>query len=233
MLGIHPFQKELENHHMSSFKNQDSCASKCLLSNLCLDFFGRQTGIGIRERKEVYRTSTLRLQLCKYKSSTAYTHSKLSGASNFIYTPCYFLLSGFDSTERIFSEEIFLQNSKELVAAAVADFWISMKSFPYLAGEILENCVNQRLDNFLTSGIRKDTPFRPSSPMSFYLHGSAGTGKSTFVTAFSCALQSCLRGHFDADREVKVVKVPLNATNQQQLKSIMTVQVLSCPLRRL
>jgi hypothetical protein len=53
--------------------------------------------------------------------------------------------------------------------------------------------------------------FRPRYPLAAYLHGPAGTGKSSFVRAFSRALEGVLRRHADPSLgAVHVVKQLLN-----------------------
>jgi hypothetical protein len=139
------------------------------------------------------------------------------------------MLSAFDRQTNTFSEEIFLQGRSELVASTISDFWASIKAHPYAPSQNLVECVTRSLEAYLTSGVpRESASFCPTCrPLSFYLHGAAGTGKTTFVTAFSAGLQSCLRARLDPGREVRVVKVPLNSTTAWQLKSILTVQVMA------
>jgi hypothetical protein len=146
-----------------------------------------------------------------------------------LYGPCYWMLSGYDRQTCTFSEEIFSQGRSELVAGAIADFWASIKAYPYAPSQNLVDCVTLSLESYISSGVQRESAsFCPTSrPLSFYLYGAAGTGKTTFVSAFSAALQSCLRSRLDPEREVKVVKVPLNSTTAWQLKSILMVQVIS------
>jgi hypothetical protein len=224
MLNLLPFQQELERVHLSS-----ATYSGSLLANSCLSLFGTQSGISIREKKASYRTSSLRLHLGKYQASSNTIRPKAGAPASFVYGPCYWMLSGYDRQTFMFSDEIFSQGRAELVTATVADFWASIKAYPYAPIQSLVDCVTLSLDSYISSGVQKESAsFCPTSrPLSFYLHGAAGTGKTTFVAAFSAALQSCLRSRLDPEREVKVVKLPLNSTTAGQLKSILMVQVIA------
>ena len=135
------------------------------------------------------------------------------------------MLTGFDVESWLFTEEQFATGRKQLVDTMIADFWSAVKSFPYLPNELLMNCLSPMLEKYLLSGVRQDSAFCPLESMALYLHGAAGTGKSTFVSALAQALQSCLHKNLDAEREVKIVKVPLNSVTDWQLKSILTAQV--------
>ncbi len=219
MLGISPYQKELEHLHAIH------CGKGELLANSCLSFFGQQTGISIKDRKVVFRSSALRLQIGQYRAVSA--RSKSNAGSIYTYRPSYWMLSGYDFQTGKFSEEIFATGRKKLVAAVLSDFWAAVKSYPYLPSELLKSSFSPKLENYLLNGVQLDSNFCPSTEsISLYLHGAAGTGKSTFVSACAAALQSSLQRHLDHDREVKVVKVPLNSITDWQLKSILTVQVL-------
>jgi hypothetical protein len=223
MLNLLPFQQELERVHGSSATFNGS-----LLANACLSLFGTQSGISVREKKVSYKTSSLRLLLGKYQASSNTIRPKAGASANFVYGPCYWALSGYDRQTCMFSEEIFSQGRSELVTGTIADFWASIKSYPYAPSKNLVDCVTLSLEGYISSGVQRESAsFCPTSrPLSFYLHGAAGTGKTTFVSAFSAALQSCLRSRLDPEREVRVVKVPLNSTTAWQLKSILMVQVI-------
>lgn len=69
------------------------------------------------------------------------------------------------------------------------------------------------LNKFLTlTGLfyHRNAHFTPQSPLSFYFHGKAGAGKSSFVRNFQPALEATIEAYLDPEIRARFVKQNLN-----------------------
>eukprot|EP00293_Proteomonas_sulcata_P013581 CAMPEP_0184307260 /NCGR_PEP_ID=MMETSP1049-20130417/16061_1 /TAXON_ID=77928 /ORGANISM="Proteomonas sulcata, Strain CCMP704" /LENGTH=546 /DNA_ID=CAMNT_0026619719 /DNA_START=15 /DNA_END=1655 /DNA_ORIENTATION=+ len=111
----------------------------------------------------------------------------------------------------------------------IRDFWASIDQ-SYIVSDELREKLEGRLLKYLESGIHgQSIGFLPAahSPFSIFLEGTAGTGKSTFVTAFCKSFQEVIRKYLDPKRRVDITKVQLNAQTPDSLRSILCVQGIS------
>jgi hypothetical protein len=105
-----------------------------------------------------------------------------------------------------------------LVEAMVSTFWSQLLRQKYFATPAMKECLAGDLERFFLSGLTTDcnlplrlnAHFEPSSPLSYYLYGKAGAGKSSLVRAFSPALQASIEEHVDPEILVRFVKQNLN-----------------------
>mmetsp|Transcript_17032 Transcript_17032/g.25333 ORF Transcript_17032/g.25333 Transcript_17032/m.25333 type:complete len:80 (-) Transcript_17032:1741-1980(-) len=74
-------------------------------------------------------------------------------------------------------------------------FWGHMLRFGYYSSASIKAELSPTLEKFFLSGVSKDLSiplqlnahFDPSYPLSFFLHGAAGAGKSSLVKNFAPA----------------------------------------------
>ena len=107
---------------------------------------------------------------------------------------------------------------EKLIDALVSSFWKSVLKHSYFAPPSLQNAINPHLIKFFSSGITSNpnlplllnAHFTPTYPISFYLYGLAGAGKSSFVRAFIPSLNDAIEANLDPEMLVKFVKQNLN-----------------------
>lgn len=105
-----------------------------------------------------------------------------------------------------------------LVAAFVDAFWDAVLEHGYMPSASLRTIVTGSVEAFVRSGIVRrggstiplEAQFEPTAPLSLYLHGAPGTGKSSFVRAFIPALNRAINDFLDPHMEVRFVKHNLN-----------------------
>lgn len=222
MLGVLPHQEELEA--MSAAWGSE--ASSQLLSNRCLEAFGQGTGAGVNVAKLCWRTRTIRLVLGVFRD----LQRGICKKGLFKYSPSYITLSGLQLSSHEDIEEVLAAEKKSLVAKMVEDTWTKLEEYPYIVGDEIRATLQARLLDYFDSGIKDQRDGfepSPSHPLSFFLHGPAGAGKSTFVLALAAALQSVIRAFLHAERRCHIVKVPLNSMTADSLNSILCVQGIS------
>ena len=169
----------------------------------------------------------MRLLLCPYPHTNACGRQSNPKNSVLDYGPSYWLLSGYSEEKRTFCPEALNEGRLALVDHALADFWKHMEAHPYAPSGNLYQHVTPRLRDYIASGINSECAcFSPAGEfLALYLYGKAGTGKTTFVSAFAKALEASIRSRVEPGRQVQIVKVPLNSTTPAQLKSVLSVRV--------
>jgi hypothetical protein len=112
-----------------------------------------------------------------------------------------------------------IQDGPHAVVNEMIDtFWDTLLRNGYFATTAIRHELTPNLKTFLLSGIAHDLSiplklkahFDPKWPLSFYLCGKAGTGKSSLVRSFSPALNSAIEQHADPELLVRFVKQNLN-----------------------
>ena len=221
MLGLFPFQKKLEHRAKKSKKLPNQ-----LLANFCLQLFSDQSGITICERKIDLERKNIRIVIVP--NEDLYDQSKEK--SIFIYSPCYRFITAFDENFE-FSNEIYQKQQSDLIIKMVNEFWKNAENKQhYVPVETLRNALSISLNDYLQQGWKgQSSNFLPSpnEPLNFYLCGTAGIGKSAFVTAFCKSLQYLLRRYIQRKKIVQIVKLPLNSISTSNLRSILRVKGIS------
>ena len=100
----------------------------------------------------------------------------------------------------------------------VSSFWCRLLRHGYFATSALKEAMTPDIRKYFVSGITNDPTlplllnahFNPSYPLSFYLHGKAGSGKSSLVRYFSPVLNGTVEEYCDPDILVRFVKQNLN-----------------------
>jgi len=109
-----------------------------------------------------------------------------------------------------------------VVDRMVTTFWNRLISLGYFATSETKNGVSTELRQYFLLGMAKDTslPFRlnanftPRYPLSLFLHGKAGVGKSSFVRFFAPALEEVIEEFCDPEIACRFVKQNLNKKSQ-------------------
>lgn len=109
-----------------------------------------------------------------------------------------------------------------VVDQMVESFWNRLVRLGYFATSDLKHGVSSELRQYFLLGLAKDTSlpfllnanFTPRYPLSLYLHGRAGVGKSSFVRFFAPALEEVIEDFCDPDIACRFVKQNLNKKSQ-------------------
>ena len=109
-----------------------------------------------------------------------------------------------------------------VVDAMVSSFWNRLLRLGYFATSDLKNSISTELRQYFLMGLAKDTSFpfllnanfTPRHPLSLYLHGNAGVGKSSFVRFFAPALEAVIEEFCDPEVACRFVKQNLNKKAQ-------------------
>ena len=109
-----------------------------------------------------------------------------------------------------------------VVDRMVTSFWNRLIRLGYYATSDLKRGVSSELRQYLLFGLAKDTSlplllnanFTPRYPLSLYLHGKAGVGKSSFVRFFAPALEEIIEAFCDPMIACRFVKQNLNKQAQ-------------------
>ena len=109
-----------------------------------------------------------------------------------------------------------------VVDQMVESFWNRLVRLGYFATSDLKHGVSSELRQYFLLGLTKDTSlpfllnanFTPRYPLSLYLHGKAGIGKSSFVRFCAPALEEVIEEFCDPGIACRFVKQNLNKQSQ-------------------
>ena len=109
-----------------------------------------------------------------------------------------------------------------VVYVMVSSFWNRLLRLGYFATSDLKKSISTELRQYFLMGLAKDTSlpfllnanFTPRYPLSLYLHGNAGVGKSSFVRFFAPALEAVIEAFCDPEVACRFVKQNLNKKAQ-------------------
>ncbi|CAJ1958808.1 unnamed protein product [Cylindrotheca closterium] len=102
-------------------------------------------------------------------------------------------------------------------------FWSQMLNQGYYATLALKRMLHNDLANFFRSGLtgsislpllQMHAHFAPTAPLSLYLYGKAGSGKSSLVRNFPSALEATIERFADSEMLVRFVKQNLNKKHE-------------------
>mmetsp|Transcript_49883 Transcript_49883/g.131270 ORF Transcript_49883/g.131270 Transcript_49883/m.131270 type:complete len:811 (-) Transcript_49883:388-2820(-) len=219
MLNLVECQESLEESFASTQQG------KGLFANFCLSIFASQTGLSVIEIRPVVGSPTIKISLGAAKRKPN------AGVKNmFKYGNFYWKYAAYDKSSGLFSEERHEGGIKRLTSELGTIFWNALADFPFCTSDSMVSVLRPYLEDHISSELNRSArSWQPGGIKShmIYLYGEPGTGKSTFITAFEHSLSACYRTGFCGDKEVKVVKVPLNSTNPTQVKSTIFVQGIS------
>ena len=113
---------------------------------------------------------------------------------------------------------IIQEGVETVVDQMVESFWNRLVLLGYFATSDLKHGVSSELRQYLLLGLAKDSSFpfllnanfTPRYPLSLYLHGKAGVGKSSFVRFFAPALEEVIEQFCDPDIACRFVEQNLN-----------------------
>lgn len=226
-LGIMADQEMLEAAHARETPGGG------LLANLCLECWGRGSELGLVSKEVHLELRSMKLvfeQMSKGLTRTAdghlFTDKKNEPLS---YSPIYNVMSGYCVDGGAFGAATLTARKQQLMELMLQDFWARVDSCRYIPDAQLRVDMSKHLDDYLSSGIRGQTRlFRPNTNTTlFYLHGAAGIGKSSFVQAFSTALEHVLNRYVNPELRVDIIKVPLNAITAGNLQRVLHVKGIS------
>jgi hypothetical protein len=123
---------------------------------------------------------------------------------HFLFLPCLKLAIG--SGPRMVVEEM------------IQSFWKHLLRHGYFATSVLKGLLRDDLQKFFFSGmthnpklpLQLNAHFNPNSALALYLHGKAGSGKSSLVRNFQPALEATIEKYLDPEILVRFVKQNLN-----------------------
>jgi hypothetical protein len=189
------------------------CATNCTLSNVHLTMFLSHHQLWVHD--VVFKPGPL----TKFERITVF----LCDPNNDACRPPTFLL--VPSLHTILNSGI-----QSMVSAMVEFVWSHLVQLGYFASPSITMRLMNQLIRFFLSGFlphRQITcddiqrlplslraRFDPSLPLSAYLYGCAGSGKSSFARFFPIALQETLTQFADPECVVRIVKQNLNKTMQ-------------------
>ena len=209
-------------------------AAAKLLSNRCLDFFMQQTQVAIVSKRNNFRLGHLTVGV----ESVARGVQRVKDGQRFTdrdnlpfkYSPAYRYLNGFSPELGHCSEPALEVQQQVLVGRMLDDFWQIVGDHRYFPDEALREEVTNMLAAYFYAGIQGESEgflTATTQPLSIYLHGQAGIGKSQFVKVFTSSLRELLRRYVDPDKRVDVVRVPLNSITPANFRRILLVQGIS------
>jgi len=120
---------------------------------------------------------------------------------------------------------VLTKGPHELVSEMMESFWSHVLRNGYFPTTAIQQVLESQLRSFFVSGLVTATTggssnsylplplkadFVPSSPLSIYIHGKAGVGKSSLAKVLPMALQSTLEQHMDPKSMARFVKQNLN-----------------------
>lgn len=111
---------------------------------------------------------------------------------------------------------------EKLVEDMMGSFWESLLRHGYFCTSKIKSELSPDIRKYFLSGIAHDLTiplklnahFGPTYPLSFYLYGKAGAGKSSLVRNFSPAINAAIEQHADPELLVRFVKQNLNKPMQ-------------------
>jgi len=185
---------------------QRICVSNSTASNACIYLLQYAHGICI---KDVY--FKFNRQESKYERITIYLYDPSIDDGR---RPDFFLFLPSLHT-------ILTRGPKELVSDMINSFWTCVIQNGYYPTTKLKDVLEPKLSCFFLSGLtttsrNSNLPvplkanFLPRSPLSIYLHGKAGSGKSSLAKVVPTALQETLGQYVDPECMVRFVKQNLN-----------------------
>lgn len=206
-----------------------------LLANYCLDFFLEQTKVAIVAKKTNFRLGHMTLGIesaakgiIRVKDGQRFTDRD---KTPFKYSPSYKYLSGFSPELGQCSEPALEVQQHMLVGRMIDDFWHIVGEHRYFPDEMLREEVSRMLAMYFHAGLQGEAEGfahdLSHQPLSIYLHGRAGIGKSQFVKVFTSSLRQLLRRYVDPEKRVDIVRVPLNSITPGNFRRILLVQGIS------
>lgn len=228
MLGMFPFQNELELLHAKNCTGDSD-----VLANQCLLLFFMQAHVAVVARRVMHRANTLRIVIEDASKGVkrARDGAKFSDHQRnvFMFSPCYFRLSGLSEQDGQRSVETLQLDIASVVEEMESYFWKCVEENKYFAGDELRSCVGPLLTPLFRAGLTgQQKGFAPSCPpFHLYLQGLPGCGKSSFVRVFDRALERVLCKYNDHSLRSTVVKVPLNAATPASLQATLLVRGIS------
>ena len=111
-----------------------------------------------------------------------------------------------------------VQHADDLTRQMLARLWRELHTQGFWPSASLRAAVEPGLTEWIASclrhrsaaGVPLRAAVRPQTPLCLYLHGEAGSGKSSFVRALLPALAATLRAHLDPELAAHAVKQTLN-----------------------
>ena len=206
MLGVHPRQAELERLYALAHGGGQpvrptlrAATPSAHLANDCLLAFAEATRVGVVAKKVHLRLNTITVALEPTTKTTRNPNGNPDKAVLFRYAPAYLALSGLDpATTATYSQAALATAVDQFGAAFVAAFWDEMARGRYVATAALKDAVSADLLRYgksaVAAGVYGDQSarFNPTQPLSLYLWGAAGAGKSAFVTALAVSTPTSL-----------------------------------------
>lgn len=199
--------------------------SNCTLSNALLQqLLDGYHGCIVKD--VFFKTS----HVAKYERLTFYLYDpdvdEIKPTSNFVLLPDLSrALQQTQEQKSSSSSKVSSSTSSEQkgVMAIVQDmmttFWSHLlRHGGYYASTTMKEQLSPALERYFLSGLRQDpniplklnAHFEPCEPVSLYLWGKAGAGKSSFVRHVPAAIQSAVETHADPEMLVRFVKQALN-----------------------
>eukprot|EP01124_Arcella_intermedia_P001826 TRINITY_DN11009_c0_g1_i2.p1 TRINITY_DN11009_c0_g1~~TRINITY_DN11009_c0_g1_i2.p1 ORF type:complete len:556 (-),score=194.37 TRINITY_DN11009_c0_g1_i2:13-1680(-) len=143
----------------------------------------------------------------------------------------YWHFLGHDPETKTYSKDYLTKQRNHFVDQMIFKLWEYFENDLYYPDPALKSEVTLFLHKYLHSGIRGPSAvFTPSphlSPLTLYLHGTAGIGKSSFVKNFSTHLRRIICEALEPKKRFSIVRVPLNAVNPAELRKMISVRGIS------
>lgn len=237
MLGCHPHQAQLEAHNTLEHRGQDRHIMS-FLANKCLEHFMAQTHLGISEKQVHLHLRRITITLQSARKGVTHRASGMRFADDmeklFWYSPSYTRLSGYNPADGTYSAAALAEQQTHLLDEMMHAFWgFVHESFYYPCKEV-EDTVTREMSKYLRGALGsaqiplERAMFAPKRhSLKFFLQGSAGTGKSSFVVALSAALQRLVHVFLNPSHNVSVVKLPLNSIHIDDLRKELFVRGIS------
>lgn len=114
--------------------------------------------------------------------------------------------------------ELLTEGLDSVVESAMQSFWHYVRKFGYICMPAIQEKMSPHLRAYFKTGLAPNpyaplsvkAHFEPTLPLSFYLRGSAGIGKSSLVRIIPLALHATLADLADPELLVQFVKQTLN-----------------------
>lgn len=127
------------------------------------------------------------------------------------------------------SDDVLLEQRNWLTIALVDAIWsYATTTMRYYPDANLKSQVSSVLTEFIyhaTQTCRAE--FTPGKPLTIFLNGPPGTGKSRFVKVFSEALLLVVSKVFEPRKRVEIVRIPFNQTSPAALSTTLMVRGIS------
>ena len=189
---------------------EQSCQVE-LRSNCCLERFTGATGVGVVDIVRAVKPYGIQIKIRMCAAATL--RDRLSGLVPFRFSRAY------------------VQNDKpKLARSLVQSVWEGVACRRYVASEELKKSLTSVLQEYVSSGVDgMSERFMPQrvKPLGVYLLGTAGVGKSTFITVFARSFSAALKKYLTPTLNVDVVKIPLNSGSPAALTQCLRVKGIS------